>query len=148
MRGINNTCSGNINAIPRLNFPGLCVSDAGNGLVRYQSFRTRRVSTDDDIEKHRLRVWLPIRTSCRREVCVHPSMFSSKADYEPSWNKSSAHERAKEMGLEFYKKGVNVLLGPVVGPIGSIAEGGRNWEGVSTISPLDPTQLTTFVVHQ
>lgn len=28
-----NGCSGNIPAIPRLNFPGLCVSDAGNGLV-------------------------------------------------------------------------------------------------------------------
>jgi len=28
----NNSCSGNINAIPRLNFPGLCLSDAGNGL--------------------------------------------------------------------------------------------------------------------
>jgi hypothetical protein len=29
----NNGCSGNIAAIPRLHFPGLCVSDAGNGLV-------------------------------------------------------------------------------------------------------------------
>lgn len=25
-------CSGTINAIPRLNFPGMCLSDAGNGL--------------------------------------------------------------------------------------------------------------------
>ncbi|THC97329.1 hypothetical protein EYZ11_003163 [Aspergillus tanneri] len=32
--GVNadNSCSGNIPSIPRLNFPGLCVSDAGNGL--------------------------------------------------------------------------------------------------------------------
>lgn len=28
-----NGCSGNISPIPRLHFPGFCVSDAGNGLV-------------------------------------------------------------------------------------------------------------------
>lgn len=27
-----NSCSGNVGPIARLNFPGLCVSDAGNGL--------------------------------------------------------------------------------------------------------------------
>lgn len=36
------------------------------------------------------------------------------------------------MGNEFRKKGVHLLLGPVVGPIGRIVEGGRNWEGYST----------------
>lgn len=35
------------------------------------------------------------------------------------------------MGWEYRRKGVNMLLGPVVGPIGRIAEGGRNWEGFS-----------------
>lgn len=35
------------------------------------------------------------------------------------------------MGSEYHKKGVNVLLGPAVGPLGRIAEGGRNWEGFS-----------------
>ena len=30
---VSNGCSGNINAIERLDFPGFCVSDAGNGLV-------------------------------------------------------------------------------------------------------------------
>lgn len=34
----NNSCSGNINAIPRLGFPGLCLSDAGNGLVSCRSY--------------------------------------------------------------------------------------------------------------
>lgn len=33
------------------------------------------------------------------------------------------------MGEEFRKKGVNMVLGPVAGPLGRIAEGGRNWEG-------------------
>jgi beta-glucosidase-like glycosyl hydrolase len=33
------------------------------------------------------------------------------------------------MGGEFRAKGVNIALGPVVGPLGRIAKGGRNWEG-------------------
>jgi beta-glucosidase len=33
------------------------------------------------------------------------------------------------MGKEFRTKGVNIALGPVVGPLGRIVESGRNWEG-------------------
>lgn len=33
------------------------------------------------------------------------------------------------MGGEFRAKGVNVALGPVVGPAGRTLMGGRNWEG-------------------
>lgn len=33
------------------------------------------------------------------------------------------------MGAENKKKGVNVLLGPVVGPAWRVTRGGRNWEG-------------------
>ncbi|KAK3068509.1 hypothetical protein LTR53_013863 [Teratosphaeriaceae sp. CCFEE 6253] len=35
------------------------------------------------------------------------------------------------MGEEFKNKGVSVALGPVVGPLGKLARGGRNWEGFS-----------------
>src|ERR1700709_2805967 len=35
------------------------------------------------------------------------------------------------MGEEHAGKGVDVSLGPVVGPIGRAPEGGRNWEGFS-----------------
>ena len=48
---------------------------------------------------------------------------------EYSWNKELAYARAYHMGGESRTKGVNVLLGPVVGPLGRMAEGGRNWEG-------------------
>lgn len=48
-----------------------------------------------------------------------------------SWNKDLAKQRAIHMATEFRKKGVNVILGPVVGPLGRVAEGGRNWEGFS-----------------
>lgn len=48
---------------------------------------------------------------------------------EFSWNKDLAKQRGAHMGAEFRRKGVNLLLGPVVGPLGRVAEGGRNWEG-------------------
>lgn len=35
------------------------------------------------------------------------------------------------MCAQFRRKGVNLLLGPVVGPLGHVVESGRNWEGVS-----------------
>ena len=46
-----------------------------------------------------------------------------------SWNKNLAYQRAHALGGEFRTKGVNVALGPVIGPLGRIAKGGRNWEG-------------------
>ena len=91
----NSACSGIIPAIPRLGFPGLCLSDAGNG-VRSTDF-----------------------------VSSWPSGLSVGA----SWNRDLARKRAVAMAGEFRTKGVNVALGPVVGPLGRIATGGRNWEG-------------------
>jgi beta-glucosidase len=49
-----------------------------------------------------------------------------------SWNRNLTYQRGSKMGGEFKTKGVNVLLGPVVGPIGRVVKSGRNWEGVST----------------
>lgn len=46
-----------------------------------------------------------------------------------SWNKTLALDRGHHMGGEFRKKGVQVALGPVVGPLGRTTTGGRNWEG-------------------
>ena len=34
------------------------------------------------------------------------------------------------MGNEHKLKGVDIQLGPVVGPLGRSPEGGRNWEGM------------------
>ncbi|KAG6220141.1 hypothetical protein E4U26_006901 [Claviceps purpurea] len=48
------------------------------------------------------------------------------------WNKALTRKRGADMGGEFRRKGVNVFLGPVVGPAGRIVRGGRNWEGFST----------------
>lgn len=92
--GTRNGCSGNIRPIPRLNFTGLCLSDAGQG-VRATDF---------------------------------VSGFPSEVHVGASWNKKLARRRAESLGLEFRVKGVNVALGPVVGPVGRVATGGRNWE--------------------
>ncbi|KAM0510251.1 hypothetical protein ACHAPB_000599 [Verticillium nonalfalfae] len=48
-----------------------------------------------------------------------------------SWNRNLTLHRARAMGGEFRKKGVNVLLGPSVGPVGRVVRGGRNWESFS-----------------
>lgn len=50
---------------------------------------------------------------------------------EISWNKELSLKRGAALGGEARRKGVNVLLGPVVGPAWTIVKGGRNWEGCS-----------------
>ena len=60
------------------------------------------------------------------------SGFASGLHIGASWNASLALARGLYMGAEFKRKGVNVALGPVVGPIGRIAAGGRNWEGFAS----------------
>ncbi|KAI1485679.1 beta-glucosidase M [Biscogniauxia mediterranea] len=93
--GTLNGCSGNIAAIPRMNFSGLCLTDAGQG-VRGADF---------------------------------VSGFPSGIHVGASWNRALARSRAESMGLEFRVKGANIALGPVVGPVGRVVRGGRNWEG-------------------
>lgn len=57
--------------------------------------------------------------------------WSSGLHVGATWNRNLSYERALHIGGEFRRKGVNVLLGPVVGPVGRVVEGGRNWEGFS-----------------
>ena len=49
-----------------------------------------------------------------------------------SWNKDLTYARGYWLGGEFRTKGINVILGPVAAPLGRVAEGGRNWEGMQT----------------
>ncbi|KAI1407528.1 glycoside hydrolase family 3 protein [Hypoxylon sp. FL1857] len=60
-----------------------------------------------------------------------------------SWNKELAHKRAAAMAGEFKRKGVNILLGPVVGPLGRVVKGGRIFEGFS----VDP-YLSGVLAHE
>lgn len=42
------------------------------------------------------------------------------------------YERGQGIGEETKALGINVILGPVCGPLGQFAQGGRNWEGFSS----------------
>lgn len=46
-----------------------------------------------------------------------------------TWNRQLMYARGKAHAIEAHQKGVNVLLGPCVGPLGRMPAGGRNWEG-------------------
>ncbi|KAI0508883.1 glycoside hydrolase family 3 protein [Xylaria bambusicola] len=46
-----------------------------------------------------------------------------------TWDRALIRERGKFMGEETKGLGIHVLLGPVAGPLGKHANGGRNWEG-------------------
>lgn len=112
-----NGCSGNSPGVERLGYSGMCLQDAGNGVRGTEGV----------------------------------SGFPSGVHVGASWNRDLAIERASAMGAEFKAKGgmtlafyrssvrghranirsVNAALGPVTGPLGRIATGGRNWEGSS-----------------
>ena len=48
-----------------------------------------------------------------------------------TWDRSLFYLRGLNMGEEHRDKGVDIFLGPVVGPLGRAPAGGRNWEGFS-----------------
>ena len=85
-----NGCVGKSGSVPRLEFRGFCLHDAGNG-----------VRATDGV-----------------------NAYASGVSIGASWNATLAYQRGQFMGREFQKKGVQVALGPVVGPIGRIATGG------------------------
>ncbi|KAF7855325.1 uncharacterized protein EAF02_011584 [Botrytis sinoallii] len=91
-----NGCNGLTGSVPRLNFKGICMNDAGNGL------------RDTEL------------------VNSWPSGVHMGA----SWNKNLTYHRGYNMAREFRTKGINVALGPAVGPLGRVPIGGRNWEGM------------------
>lgn len=46
-----------------------------------------------------------------------------------SWNEELIYQRGYAIGAESKAKGVHIILGPSVGPLGRSPLGGRNWEG-------------------
>lgn len=46
-----------------------------------------------------------------------------------TFNRGLIYLRGRALGREHRKKGVHIMLGPTIGPIGLKAAGGRNWEG-------------------
>ncbi|CAI6030866.1 unnamed protein product, partial [Clonostachys chloroleuca] len=92
-----NGCNSKIAPIPRLEFKGICMNNAGNGVGGTEGSN------------------------------AYPAALHVGA----SWSRELAYDRALYMGREFKQKGVNVALGPSIGPLGRIPKGGRNWEAPS-----------------
>ncbi|CBY00592.1 similar to beta-glucosidase [Plenodomus lingam JN3] len=59
------------------------------------------------------------------------SAFPAGGTIAASWDRGEFYRRGYQMGKENRDKGVDVHLGPVVGPLGRNPKGGRNWEGFS-----------------
>jgi beta-glucosidase len=59
------------------------------------------------------------------------SAYPAGVTIAATWDRELFRRRGHDMGTEHKLKGVDVQLGPVVGPIGRSPEGGRNWEGFS-----------------
>lgn len=58
------------------------------------------------------------------------SGFPAGIHVASTWDRSLLYRYGHALGEEYHDKGVNVALGPVAGPLGRLARGGRNWEGL------------------
>ncbi|KAK3942340.1 glycoside hydrolase family 3 protein [Diplogelasinospora grovesii] len=80
---------------------------------------------------------LGLRSLCMQDSPVgvrltdYNSVFPSGQTAAATWDTGIIYQRGLAMGQEHKGKGVNVMLGPVAGPLGRSPEGGRNWEGFS-----------------
>ncbi|KAM4066463.1 fibronectin type III-like domain-containing protein [Hirsutella rhossiliensis] len=59
----------------------------------------------------------------------HVTVFPDAITAGATFDKQLLRRRAEAIGDEARTKGVNVWLGPTVGPMGRKPKGGRNWEG-------------------
>ncbi|OXV10937.1 hypothetical protein Egran_01301 [Elaphomyces granulatus] len=62
----------------------------------------------------------------------HITAFPAGITTGATWDRDLIMKRGSAMGNEARLKGINVLLGPVMGPLGMIPAAGRNWEGFGT----------------
>ena len=59
----------------------------------------------------------------------HATAWPAGITVGATWNKDLMYKRGRALALEHRLKGINVLLGPSMGPLGRMPAGGRNWEG-------------------
>ena len=71
---------------------------------------------------------------CLFHLADFSSAFPAGGTVAASFDRGVWYQRGFDMGTEHRLKGVDVQLGPVVGPLGRVPEGGRNWEGKTTRS--------------
>lgn len=66
----------------------------------------------------------PLGVRFADSITVFPAAITTAS----TWSKHLIYQRAKALGTEARGKGINVILGPCIGPIGKHPAGGRNWE--------------------
>ncbi|GME24132.1 putative beta-glucosidase 1 precursor protein [Neofusicoccum parvum] len=59
----------------------------------------------------------------------HATAWPAGVTVGATWSKELMYLRGQAHAREAKGKGVNVLLGPAMGPLGRLPAGGRNWEG-------------------
>ncbi|KAI5795683.1 glycoside hydrolase family 3 protein [Geopyxis carbonaria] len=59
----------------------------------------------------------------------HATAWPAALTVGATWNRELMYKRGHGHGTEARNKGVHVLLGPSMGPLGRMPAGGRNWEG-------------------
>lgn len=107
-------CSGSVPAVNRLGFPGMCVQDGPAGVRGTEGVSGYPAGVH--VGARYVLIWLLGSACTSADTC--------------SWNKPLAYNRAYAMAGEFKRAGATVSLGPaVLGPLGRISRGGRNWEG-------------------
>lgn len=58
------------------------------------------------------------------------SSFPAGISLGATFDRNLMLKYGQALGKEYKGKGIHVALGPFIGPIGRIARGGRNWEGL------------------
>ncbi|KAF2179972.1 glycoside hydrolase family 3 protein [Zopfia rhizophila CBS 207.26] len=76
-------------------------------------------------------------------VSVFPAGLTAAA----TWDVELLYQRGLALGAEYRGKGINVMLGPSVGPMGRHALGGRNWEGFGADPYLAENGVQTCSKH-
>ncbi|KAI3339304.1 glycosyl hydrolase family 3 N terminal domain-containing protein [Ustulina deusta] len=71
------------------------------------------------------------------------SAFPAGINAAATWSRSLIRRRGEALGAEFREKGIDVQLGPVVGPLGRDPAGGRNFEAFGP----DPYLAGVAVAH-
>lgn len=60
------------------------------------------------------------------------SAFPAGSHLGSTFDRDLIYKFGKAVGDEYHGKGINVALGPFVGPLGRVVRGGRRWEGLGS----------------
>lgn len=68
------------------------------------------------------------------------SAFPAQIMVGASFDRDLMYRYGVALGEEYRGKGINSALLPVAGPLGRVARGGRNWEGIRGVCNLFPSR--------